>query len=75
MRIGQLIKVLRLKRGITQENLAVKTDISAQTIQRIENGDVAPPAYTFQSIAAAFEVNFEVLANSETELNESEKRE
>jgi transcriptional regulator with XRE-family HTH domain len=69
MKTGQLIKELRLKKGITQEDLAAKTDISVRTIQRIENGDVDPRAYTLQSIAAALEVDFAVLANSEDELN------
>lgn len=69
MKTGQLIKELRLKKGITQEDLAAKTDISVRTIQRIENGDVDPRAYTLQSIAAALEVDFAVLANSEYEIN------
>jgi transcriptional regulator with XRE-family HTH domain len=74
MRTGQLIKELRLKKGITQEDLAAKTDISVRTIQRIESGDVDPRAYTLQSIATALEVEFEVLANSESELsNENNK--
>ncbi len=67
MTTGQLIKELRLKKGITQEDLAAKTDISVRTIQRIESGDVDPRAYTLQSIAAALEVDFEVLAQSEME--------
>jgi transcriptional regulator with XRE-family HTH domain len=75
MKTGQLIKELRLKKGITQEDLAAKTDISVRTIQRIENGEVDPRAYTLQSIAAALEVDFEVLANSETELNETDEKE
>lgn len=69
MRTGQLIKELRLKKGITQEDLAAKTDISVRTIQRIESGDVDPRAYTLQSIAAALEVDFAILASSEEELN------
>ena len=67
MTTGQLIKELRLKKGITQEDLAAKTDISVRTIQRIESGEVDPRAYTLQSIAAALEVDFEILARSETE--------
>ena len=39
MRTGQLIRELRLKKGITQEELAAKTDISVRTIQRIESGE------------------------------------
>jgi len=75
MKTGQLIKELRLKKGITQEDLAARTDISVRTIQRIENGDVDPRAFTLQSIAAALEVDFAVLANSEPELNSSEEKE
>ncbi len=75
MKTGQLIKELRLKKGITQEDLAAKTDISVRTIQRIENGEVDPRAYTLQSIAVALEVNFEVLANCEPELSVADKKE
>jgi transcriptional regulator with XRE-family HTH domain len=75
MKTGQLIKDLRLKKGLTQEDLAAKTDISVRTIQRIENGDVDPRAYTLQSIAAALEVDFAVLANSEPELNVAYEKE
>jgi len=75
MKTGQLIKELRLKKGITQEDLAAKTDISVRTIQRIENGDVDPRAYTLQSIAAALEVDFEVLASSDPELNAVDEKE
>ena len=74
MRTGQLIKELRLKKGITQEDLAAKTEISVRTIQRIENGDVDPRAYTLQSIAAALDVDFEILANSDPEVNSNERQ-
>jgi transcriptional regulator with XRE-family HTH domain len=61
----QSIKELRLKKGITQEELAAKTHISVRTIQRIENGNVIPRAFTLQSIALALEVDFEELINSD----------
>jgi transcriptional regulator with XRE-family HTH domain len=67
MKTGELIRQLRQKKGITQEELSAKTDISVRTIQRIESGDVDPRAYTLQSIATALEVDFEILANSEAE--------
>ena len=75
MKTGQLIKELRLKKGITQEELAAKTDISVRTIQRIESGDVDPRAFTLQSIAAALEVEYEVLVNSEADLNPEDEKE
>lgn len=58
MEIGKLIKELRIKKGLTQEELADKTELSARTIQRIENGDVDPRAYTLQMIAKALDVDF-----------------
>ena len=75
MKTGQLIKELRLKKGITQEELAAKTDISVRTIQRIESGDVDPRAFTLQSIAAALEVDYEVLVSAETDLESSNEKE
>lgn len=61
MTTGQFIKEQRLKKGMTQEDLAAKTDISARTIQRIENDEVDPRVYTLQNIAIALEIDFEVL--------------
>lgn len=43
---------------MTQEELADKTEVSARTIQRIENGEVDPRAYTLQMIAKALDVDF-----------------
>jgi len=65
MKTGELIKQLRLKKGITQEELSDRTDISVRTIQRIESGEVDARAHTLQSIAAALDVEFELLANCE----------
>lgn len=63
MTTGQFIKEERLKQGLTQEELAAKTDTSARTIQRIENGEVSPRAFTLQNIATALKVDFEALNN------------
>ena len=71
---GQAIKELRLKKGITQEELATKTDIKTRTIQRIENDDVKPRAYTVQRIAEALGVDFEKLTGiaEDNEINKAE---
>jgi transcriptional regulator with XRE-family HTH domain len=58
METGRLIKELRVKKGMTQEELAAKTEVSARTIQRIENGEVDPRAYTLQMIARALEARY-----------------
>lgn len=69
MKTGQIIRELRVKKGMTQEDLAAKTDITVRTIQRIESGEVDPRAFTLQSIAAALEVDYESLVGKEEEFN------
>lgn len=67
METGKLVKELRVKRGMTQEELAEKTEISTRTIQRIENGEVDPRAYSLQMIAKALDVEFSVFIESNTD--------
>ncbi|MBK7134634.1 MAG: helix-turn-helix domain-containing protein [Bacteroidales bacterium] len=49
---------------MTQEELADKTEVSARTIQRIENGEVDPRAYTLQMIARALEVEYDLFVGN-----------
>ena len=65
METGKLIKELRIKKGMTQEELADKTEVSSRTIQRIENGEVDPRAYTLQMIAKALEVDYNLFIENE----------
>ncbi len=50
-------KELRIKKGLTKEELAEMTELTARTIQRIEKGEVDPRSYTLQMIAKALEVD------------------
>jgi len=61
MTTGHLIRKLRLQKGMTQEELAASAYTNVRTIQRIENDEVNPRAYTLQSIASVLEVDFEEL--------------
>lgn len=61
MKTGQKIKDLRIKKGMTQEELAEKTELSVRTIQRIENGEVDPRSYTLQAIASVLDVDYNEL--------------
>ena len=71
METGKLIRELRIKKGMTQEELADKTEVSSRTIQRIENGEVDPRAYTLQMIAKALEVDYNLfVGNGPDEENE-----
>lgn len=69
METGKLIKELRIKKGMTQEELACSTEISTRTIQRIENGEVDPRAYTLQMIAKALDVDFSLFLGEESKRN------
>jgi len=57
--LGQKIKELRVLKGLTQEDLADKTNLSVRTIQRIESGDVDPRTYTLNLLAQALGVELE----------------
>jgi transcriptional regulator with XRE-family HTH domain len=65
METGKLIKELRIKKGMTQEELADKTEVTSRTIQRIENGEVDPRVYTLQMIAKALEVDYNLFVENE----------
>jgi transcriptional regulator with XRE-family HTH domain len=51
--IGQYIKNIRLLEGLTQEDIAIKLDISQQLISRIENGQENLSLATFEKISRA----------------------
>lgn len=46
-----IIRMLRLEKGLSQEQLADKAGISTRTLQRIERGDAASPE-TLKCLAA-----------------------
>ncbi len=53
--LGKKISELRKDRGLTQEELVDKCNISVRTLQRIESGEVTPRSYTVKTILAALE--------------------
>ena len=74
METGKLIKELRIKKGMTQEELAAKTEVSARTIQRIENGEVDPRSYTLQMIAKALNVDFSLFIDNKTNASQEDHK-
>jgi transcriptional regulator with XRE-family HTH domain len=66
METGKKIKELRIKKGLTKEELAEMTELTARTIQRIEKGEVDPRSYTLQMIAKALEVDYNFFIENET---------
>lgn len=51
--LGKKINELRKAKGLTQEELVEKCNISVRTIQRIESGEVTPRSYTVKTILFA----------------------
>jgi len=70
MELCQKIVTARKQKGLTQEQLADLSNVTVRTIQRIENGESTPRAYTLKAIATHLDLNFEELvSNNDTLLN------
>ena len=57
LELQKRVKDLRIKQGLSQEELADKTGLSLRTIQRIENGESVPRSDTLKRIAIALKVS------------------
>ncbi len=61
--IGQKIKELRKKKGLSQEELAESAKVNLRTIQRIENNESEPRGKTLNLICESLGVNVEDLVD------------
>lgn len=61
--IGKLIKEARQAKGLSQEKLAVITNLNARTIQRIEAGENEPRGETLKLLCSALGLNIDSLHN------------
>lgn len=59
--IGQKIRIERTKKGLSQEKLADKTDISIKTIGKIERGQTDFVISNLISISEALDINIKEL--------------
>ncbi len=57
--IGARIKEIRTKRGLTQEQLSIKTGIALSTICRLENGVNMPREENFEALSKVLDVNID----------------
>jgi transcriptional regulator with XRE-family HTH domain len=55
------IKELRIKKGMTQQQLADDSGITLRTIQRIENGEVKPSLHSLNTISRVLEADLSAL--------------
>jgi transcriptional regulator with XRE-family HTH domain len=59
--LGRKISELRKAKGLTQEELVEKCNISVRTLQRIETGEVTPRSYTIKTILAALDYDLSTI--------------
>ena len=62
--LGRKISELRMAKGLTQEELVEKCNISVRTIQRIEAGEVTPRSYTVKTILAALDYDLNKISDN-----------
>jgi transcriptional regulator with XRE-family HTH domain len=62
--LGRKIIELRKEKGLTQEELVDKCNISVRTLQRIEAGEVTPRDYTIKTILAALDYDLAMIAGN-----------
>lgn len=62
-KIGLKIKLERVKRELTQEQLADMANISRPTVGSIERGEQSPSFDTMEAIATAFGMTVQELCN------------
>ncbi len=64
--LGRKISELRTAKGLTQEELVEKCNISVRTIQRIEAGEVTPRIYTIKTVLAALDYDLSKISDDES---------
>lgn len=52
------VKFERIKKGLSQEQLAYEADLNRNTIGKIERGEVSPTIETLEKLAEAFGIEF-----------------
>lgn len=71
---GSRIRSLRKNRGLTQEQLAEKLNVSTPYIAKIENGKQAGPVELAVQFSEFFEVSLDYLLVGKGDFTEEQKR-
>ena len=66
---GQILKELRIKKGLTQYDLAKLLDITQQAYQRYEYGTSEPNADGFKTLADFYGVTLDYLLDREIDVD------
>lgn len=70
-RFGKQLKQLRLQRGMTQQQLAERADVSISFLGNIERGAKSPTIDTMQKLSTALNVPLVALVGFEAEAEEA----
>ncbi|MBO6257688.1 helix-turn-helix transcriptional regulator [bacterium] len=62
-KIGKKIKIERIKRDLTQEQLAFEANLNRTTISSIERGIKSPTVDTLEAIAKVFGITLQEMFN------------
>jgi transcriptional regulator with XRE-family HTH domain len=65
--LGIKITELRKGKGLTQEELVDRCNISVRTLQRIEAGEVTPRSYTVRTILAALDYDLSKVSDNDAD--------
>ena len=71
---GSRIKILRKRRGLTQEQLAEKMNVSTPYIAKIENGKQTGPVELAVEFSEFFDVSLDYLLIGKGDFAEEQKR-
>jgi len=63
--VGEEIRAYRLERGLSQEQLAFKSDLNATFVGQVERGIKKPTIDTLEKIVNALDITFEALFSFE----------
>jgi len=61
MTSAERIRILRERAGLSQNDLAVKLDLSRSSISMYETGERIPSTYVYQSMADLFNVDLDYI--------------
>lgn len=56
-KVGARIRELRLEQGLTQLDLAIKSNVDERQIQRLENGETSPTLKTLYKVSRGLEID------------------
>ena len=71
--LGKTIFELRKQKGLTQEELVEKCNITVRTIQRIEAGETSPRSYTIKTLLNAMGYEYEKVFGKEYKAGKFDK--